>query len=276
VEVAALFEQVPEGSALDSDGPKIEHLFDEFADEVHEATQLAGKIRTSLNALAQGARVGSVSSAEAQIRRLSESIADLRERVAHLSQSEQSLGIRGDGLNLPRYVEELRAELGKKGVEAVKGPDPYWLVYPAWFTVARNSKGSVEVVVNGDRLDSVRPAEVAARIAEVVKEKFHAKRFADLLISVRDLLRRAGAANSVVALEDIYEVLALEAGGRTARKKDFSKASFYYSVHRLAEELERTPSLGMDFPVANRSPFIFFTREGDGRRYLTVDFAGRR
>jgi hypothetical protein len=66
----------------------------------------------------------------------------------------------------------------------------------------------------------------------------------------------------------------LDGGVRTARKKGFTKADFYYSVHRLAEDLERSPNSSMEFPGANRSEFIFFTEEGESRKYLTVEFVG--
>ena len=103
-------------------------------------------------------------------------------------------------------------------------------------------------------------------------EKFDAKQFADLLLSVRQLLRRAGASGKTVLLEDVYDVLALEPGRRVTRRKEFSKGGFYYSVHRLAEEFDQLPQAIMDFPSANKSEYIFFGSRGQDRKYLTVDF----
>ena len=201
-------------------------------------------------------------------------IAELSSAVERLAEVEQSLGLRDAKATIGEFARELESELAKMGIAVTKGPDPYWLVYPAWFTVRANSKGSVEVVLNGDKLESLRPSEVAAKVAGVVNEKFQAKQFAGLLDTVRQLLRRAGADGSTLLLEDVYEVLALEAGKRSARRKDFTKADFFYSVHRLAEELDRAPTSVMEFPVANRSDHLFFTKDGEGRKYLTVKFVG--
>jgi hypothetical protein len=252
----------------------VEERLDSLADLAKEATQLAGRVRTNLESVTKSAVAGKVGSAQSQIQKLSEAVAELSAKAEALAGAECSLGLRGEQASIVDFERELESQLIKKGVTVTKGPDPYWLVYPAWFKVERNKKGSVEIILNGDRVDSLRPSEVAARVAEVVNEKFQPKKFADVLVAVRQLLRRAGAANSTLALDDVYEVLALDGGLSTARKKDFTKADFYYSVHRLAEELEQSSSPALGFPGANRSESMFFTKDGESRKYLTVEFAG--
>ncbi|MGO9733516.1 hypothetical protein [Mycobacterium sp.] len=273
-EEAALFDASLGGSAKRVDGLPVECRLERFADLAKESTQLAGKIRTNLSCLADSARLGGVANAHSQVDRLTTGVAELKALVDRLAIDEQSLGLRGVEARLPDYADELHSALVERGVTVVKGPDPYWLAYPAWFKVERSAKGNVEVVLNGDRLDTLRPSLVADRVAEAIEEKFDAKQFTGLLVSVRQLFRRAGAAAATLPLEDVYEVLALEPGGRVSRRKDFSKATFYYSVHRLAEELDQMPDANLTFPAANRSNYMFFNRRGEGRRYLTVNFAG--
>lgn len=271
---SGLFAVSAEPSSASLPGPTVEQRLNNLADLAKETTQLAGKVRTALDSITKGALTGNVGNAQAQIQKVSEAIADLSAKAEALREAENSLGLRGEHASITAYERELESELTKKGIAVSKGPHPYWLVYPAWFKVERNKKGSVEVILNGDKVDSLRPSEVAASVAEVVNERFQPKKFADLLVAVRQLLRRAGAANSTLALDDVYEVLALDGGLGAARKKDFTKADFYYSVHRLAEELERSSSPTLVFPGANRSESMFFTKDGECRKYLTVEFLG--
>jgi hypothetical protein len=272
-EESVLFDTSRNGSRSRADGQPVEGRLDGFAQRAKESTQLAGKLRTTLNSLAEGARLGGVANAESQITRLAACVDDLKARIDRLAEDERSLGLRGGGARVSDLTDEIRSALTKKGVNVAEGPKPYWLAYPAWFKVEQTAKGVVEVVLNGDRLDTVRPSVVADRVAEAVTEKFDAKQFADLLLSVRQLFRRAGASGKAILLEDMYDVLALEPGRRVARRKEFSKGRFYYSVHRLAEEFDQLPQVIMDFPAANRSEYIFFNSRGEDRKYLTVDFS---
>jgi hypothetical protein len=273
VEESDLFGTPPSEPADTADGSTIEERLDGFAAAAKEATQLAGKLRLSLTRLADNAQTGGVATVEGQVAKLVESVKELSGRVDRLA--DQSRSLRVVSATASDYMGELRTELTKRGVTAVKGPEPYWLAHPAWFKLEEDGKGSVGIVLNGERLDSIRPTVVASKIADAVNEKFQVKHFADLLISVRDLLRRAGANNDTLRLDDIYEVLAMEPGRRGSRGREFSRESFYYSVHRVAEEMERTPRPTMSFPAANRSDMIFFTRDGESRKYLTIDFAMR-
>jgi len=235
-----------------------------------EATQIAGKLRLGLNKLAENARLGSIASAHAQVSKLSDSMAELSSQFDRLG--DQSSGFGGRNWAVLDYMRELEPELVKRGVRVTKGPEPYWLAYPAWFKLEHDAKGSLGITLNGEQLDSIRPTTVAARIAEVVSEKFQAKQFTELLMRVRDLLRRAGASGATLSLEDVCEVLAIEPSRRTARSKEFSKEAFYYSIHRLAEESEGSSRPAMRFPSANRSDAIFFRKDGESRKYLTVEF----
>lgn len=272
MEESGLFDEHDVGSAPTSIGASLEERLDEFVELAKATTQLAGRLRTNLNTMSQSAQTGKVGHVAANIERISSGITDLSSHVQRLGEAERSLGLRGDSASTAELVRELNAELGKRNIRAMKGPDPYWLVYPAWFTVQRNTRGVLEVVLNGERLESVRPSEVASRIVEVVNEKFQAKKFANLLLAVRDLLRRAGANNPTLILDDVYGVLAMGSDAGT-RQKTMTKESFYYSIHRLAEELETDPAPAMDFPAANRSDHMFFTKHGETRKYLSVDFA---
>lgn len=271
-EESVLFDASGDGPRSRADGEPVEARLDGFAQLAKESTQLAGKLRTNLNSLAESARVGGVASAQSQIKRIAAGVADLKAQIDRLAEDERSLGLRGGGAHVSDLADEIQSALIKKGVNVAEGHKPYWLAYPAWFKVERTAKGVVEVVLNGDRLDTVRPSVVADIVAEAVTEKFDAKQFADLLLSVRQLLRRAGASGKTILLDDIYDVLALEPGRRVARRKEFSKGSFYYSVHRLAEEFDQLPQAIIDFPAANRSEYIFFSSRGEDRKYLTVDF----
>ena len=259
-------------SATKADTSSLEQRLDGFADAAKAATQLAGKLRLSLNRLAENARLGSVAVAEGQVGRLSESVAELSALLAGVTEQARELAPRT--MSVSDYMGELEPELVRRGVKATKGPEPYWLAYPAWFKIERDVKGSLEIILNGERLDSIRPTAVATAIAAAVSEKFQAKQFTELLISIRDLFRRAGASGATLRLDDVFEVLATGPGRRSARGGEFSKAAFYYSVHRLAEEMDRTPRPAFSFPPANRTDAIFFTKDGDSRKYLTVDFAG--
>lgn len=248
-----------------------EQRLDGFATTAKETTALAAKMRAALHTLTESATAGGISSAPGQLARLSDILAGLSAAVDRLA--EQSSRLHGEYVDTASYVRELAAALASKGVTATMGPEPYWLVYPAWFKIERSSRGYIEVILNGDRLDSARPSTVAATIAEVVGDKLNSKQLVDLLKGVRDLLRRAGATGTSLRLDDIYDLLALEPGKRAVRRKDFSKGSFYYSVHRLAEEMDRTSNAPLDFPASDKSDQLFFTSSGEGRRYLAVEFA---
>ncbi len=271
-EESVLFDTVDGEAKPHTDGVPIEALLDRFADLAKESTQLATKLRTSISTLADSARLGAVSTAQSRITGASGSLADLKILLDRLAADEATLGLRGERPRISDLTDEISSELAKRGVNVAEGPRPYLLAYPAWFKIQRGTKGVVEIVVNGDRLDTVRPSAVADRIAEIVNEKFEPTKFADLLISVRELLRRAGVAGKTVALENVYDVLTIEPGRRVARK-DFSRGSFYYSVHRLAERFDALPQAPMDFPPANRPDNIFFSRSGVDRKYLTVEFS---
>jgi hypothetical protein len=253
-------------------GVSVEKRLDDFAEAAKEATQLAGKLRLGLNRLSENARSGNVGTARGQLGKLSESLAALTANVEGLAEHVE--GLRTGTPGVAAFVEELRAALIEKNIEVTKGPEPYWLAYPAWFTVEQDSKGLIAVTLNGERLDSARPTAVAAAIAAVVNEKFQWKPFAELLISVRQLLRRAGAAGASLRLDDVYEVFAMEPGRKSARSKELSRAAFYFAVHRLSEELARNPGPALRFPPSDRSEFIFFTKDRESRRYLTVEFGG--
>lgn len=268
----ALFDASVRDQSQRVDAVPVERRMDSVAELAKESSQLAGKLRTNLNSLAENARLGGVANAQAQVTRAAASLAELTSLIDRLAQAEQAMGLRGVEARPSEYAGELQSALIARGIRVVRGPDPYWLAYPAWFKIERTSKGVVDVVLNGDRVDSLRPSVVADKVAEVVTEKFDAKRFTELLLNVRQLLRRAGAVGSTLALEDVYDVLAMEPGGRVARRKEFSRASFYYSVHRLAEELDTKPDAIMYFPSANRSDAIFFDSRGNSRKYLTVNF----
>jgi hypothetical protein len=268
-----LFDAPTNGSLSTAANKTIEERLDEFADLAKLATQAAGRIRTGLNTLAENARSGSISTAPGQLARAQEAVSSLAGAVERLIVAEQSVGLRGPEGTEAQFARDLHAALRRKGVAFTKGPEPYWLAYPAWFKIERTSKGSIEVILNGDKINSARPSIVADAVAEAVKEKFDAKRFSGLLTTVRDLLRRAGGANASLNLDDVYDVLALEPGQRAARRKDFTKAAFYYSVHRLAEHLEQTTNAPLRFPPANRPDMVFFSREGESRKYLVVEFA---
>lgn len=270
-EDSGLFD-APIDRPLSADKRSFEQRLDGFAEVAKEATQIAGKLRLGLNKLAENARLGSIASAHTQVSKLSDSMAELSSLVDRLA--EQSLGFGGRGWAISDYMRELEPELVKRGIKVTKGPEPYWLAYPSWFKIEHDAKGSLGVTLNGERLDSIRPTTVAAKIAEVAGEKFQAKQFTELLMRVRDLLRRAGASGATLMLEDIYGVLAIEPGTRAARSRGFSRESFYYSVHRLADAVEGTAKPVMRFPRADRSDILFFTKDGESRRYLTVDFAG--
>lgn len=246
---------------------------DELAELAKAATQSATKIRTALNTLAVNAQSGSVSSAAGQLARIKDAVSMLSATVEQLGIAEESVGMRGSQGAETEFAGELHAALKRKGVAVTRGPEPYWLAYPAWFKIERTPKGSIEVILNGDKVDSTRPSVVADAVAGAVREKFDAKQFAKLLISVRDLLRRAGGANASLNLDDIYDVLALQPGQRAARGKDFTKAAFYYSVHRLSEDFENTMNAPMRFPPADRAETVFFSKQGEGRKYLVVEFA---
>jgi hypothetical protein len=271
-EESGLFDTSGNGSPSHANGVSVEGRLDGFAELAKESTQLASKLRTNLNSLTESARSGGVAGAHSQITRLATGVADLKALTDRLADDERSLGLRGAGARASDLADEIQSALIKKGVNVAEGPKPYWLAYPAWFKVERTAKGFVEVVLNGDRLNTVRPSVVADRVVEALSEKFDAKQFADLLLSVRQLFRRAGASGRTLLLEDVYDVLALEPGRRVARRKEFSKGSFYYSVHRLAEEFDQLPAATMDFPTTNRSEYIFFNGRGEDRKYLTVDF----
>ncbi|MDO3634454.1 hypothetical protein [Mycolicibacterium arseniciresistens] len=267
-----LFDAPSGGTPSATGGKTVEQRMDEFAELAKAASQSAMKIRTGLNTLAGNAQSGSVSAASAQLARTKEAVSTLAASVEQLILVEESVSLRGSHGEESKFAGELQAALEKKGVAVTKGPEPYWLAYPAWFKIERTSKGSLEVILNGDKLDTTRPSAVADAVAEAVKEKFDAKQFSKLLIAVRDLLRRAGGANRSLNLDDVYDVLALQPGQRAARRKDFTKAAFYYSVHRLAEELEQTMNAPLRFPPANRPDMVFFSKEAESRKYLVVEF----
>ena len=250
----------------------VERRMDDFAELAKESAQLATKVRATLDSIADSARRGDVMSADSQLARAAASAADLTASVDRLAQAERHLELRGERANLADYVEELRSELTRRGIRVDRGPDPYWLAYPAWFKVERSVKGAMTVVLNGDRLDSLKPSVVADNIHESVSEKFDPKPFTELLISVRRLLQRAGVPGQTLGLDDIYGILTVEPAKRGTRRKDFSRAAFYYSVHRLAEHFDTKPDAPIDFPDANRSDVIFFDSRGNSRKYLTITF----
>lgn len=267
---SGLFDVPPGPAPSGTGGIPFEQRLDRLAASSKQATQLAGKIRVGLNQIAVKAQTGMVKGIQDRLDGLSENMAELSALITSIS--EHTALLQPQAPTIPDYVHELQAALSTHGVEVTKGPDPYWLVYPAWFQVERNAKGNLEVILNGRRIDSIRPAVVASEIANAVNEKFNAEQFKGLLISVRDLIRRAGATGTTLALDDVYAVLTMGGGRRTPRSGDLSRADFYYSVHRLAEAAESTPGPALSFPAANYNATIFFTKDGDSRKYLTVGF----
>ncbi|MGE2731763.1 hypothetical protein ACQI4F_20000 [Mycolicibacterium vaccae] len=250
----------------------VEQRIDEFSELAKAASQTAGRLRTSLNSIAENSRAGNLSAAPGQLARMREAVSALAATVDQLVTAEHAIGLRGSHESESAFLRELHRTLQAKGVAVIRGPEPYWLAYPAWFKIERNAKGSIEVVLNGDKLVSTRPSVVAEAVANAVNDKFDAKQFSKLLVTVRDLLRRAGGDSASLNLDDIYDVLAIEPGQRVNRRKDFTKAAFYYSVHRLAEQLERTTDAPLRFPPANRPDVVFFSKEGESRKYLVVEF----
>jgi hypothetical protein len=246
---------------------------DAFAESAKACAALAGKARTTLNSISEGARSGRLSSTKGQLARAGHSLDELSAALAQLAQDEETLGIAGPNASVSMYTRELTAALAKLGVTATPGPQPYWLVYPAWFKVELNARGAIQVVLNGDRLSTVRPSEAAETIRQTVTEVFQPEKFAALLREIRDLLSRTGAPVGSIALDNVYDILSVEPGGKSARRKELSRGNFYYSVHRLAEAIGENRGV-MQFPVANRADVIFFTRQGDSRKYLTVVFDG--
>lgn len=248
-------------------GPGLEAL----GDAAKVATSLAVKLRTTLSALADNVKSGKVSSAPSLLQRASEYADELTFSVSALTAEFELLGTNGTRVEPAAYVDELNSALARRGLEVKQGPEPYWLVYPAWFQVRRNDKDVLEVIVNGSKLDTVHPEHVADQIQACVADKFDAKKFADGLHQTRILLRRMGAVASSMALDDLYEVYQ---GRRNGTSKEFAKSDFYYAVHRLAEALEQTPGASLSFPLSSRSEILFFTRHGEGRKYLMADFSG--
>lgn len=271
MEPSSLFEATSVNPPTVPDGTAVERRLDILGEAAKEAGQSAGKLRAALSQVEENAKTGGVIT-QGRIDRLSESVAELSSLVGRVV--EQAAGFHSGDLSASDFMRELETELVKRGVKVTKGPEPYWLVYPAWFTIGRDSKGVLEVVLNGEKLDSIRPTVVATKIADAVSEKFNAKQFKELLVSVRDVIRRAGGNGGSLALEDVYEVLSLGTGRRSARGGELSKAAFYYSVHRLAEGVSSVPGPTLNFPPANRTDALFFTKDGDSRKYISVDFSG--
>lgn len=271
---SGLFDEPASRLPAPGEGKPIGVRLDGLAEAAKQATQLAGKLRLGLNQIAENAQTGNVAGVQGKVERLVEGVAELSSLITGIS--ERSGGLRASAVSLTDYIGDVQSELAKRGVKVAKGPEPYWLTYPAWFKVEADSKGALEVILNGERVDSVRPTAVAAKIADAVNEKFNAKQFKELLVSVRDLIRRAGAPANALSLEDIYEVLTMGSGRRSTKNEGLSKAGFYYSVHRLAESSTSTPGPPLSFPPADYNAAIFFTREGEGRKYMTVQFGSPR
>lgn len=252
----------------------MEKRLDDLAGIAKDATQVATKIRTGLNSLAENALSGRIGTAAGQLGRVSDSINALSEIIERLKVVEgaASGGEIRDGEDLAREIVDL---LTTRGIAVSKGPEPYWLAYPSWFTIAHSSKGRLEVVLNGDRLDSVRPSVVADAVVASVNEKFSAKQFTAVLTKIRQLLRRAGASSSSIGLDDIYEILSEDGSGKGHQRGGITKGEFYHSVHRLAEEMDRVAEPSFRFPPANRTDMVFFTEEGESRKYLLVEYLDR-
>lgn len=273
MENAGLFETPSGRPPAYADGMPLEQQFDALADAAREAGQAVAKLRLALNQIGENAKEGSIASARSRIERLP----SLEQELSALCRGivERSSGLLSPDMSPSDYMKELEPQLAKRGVKVSQGSDPhYWLAYPCWFRVERDKKGSLEVVLNGEPLDSVRPSAVASKIEEAVNQRFNVKQFKETLVSVRDLMRRAGANGAVMALDDVFEVLTMGQGRRSPRGGELSKAAFYYSVHRLAEASDADPSLGLSFPPANRTDAIFFTKDGESRKYITVEFTG--
>src|SRR5688500_17673126 len=92
-------------------GSTVEQRLDNLAELAKEATQLAGRVRTNLDSVAKGAAAGSVGNAEAQIRKISEAIAQLSVNAEALAEAEGSLGLRGEQASLTEFERELESEL---------------------------------------------------------------------------------------------------------------------------------------------------------------------
>lgn len=271
---SGLFDEPASRPPAPGDQKPVGVRLDGLAEVAKQAAQLAGKLRLGLNQVTETAQTGNVAGVPGKIERLVEGVAELSSLITVIS--EHAGGLRASAVSVTDFIGDVQSELAKRGVKVAKGPEPYWLAYPAWFQVEADSKGALAVIVNGERIDSIRPAAVAAKIADVINEKFNAKQFKELLVSVRDLIRRAGAPANALSLDDIYEILTMGSGRRSARSDGLSKADFYYSVHRLAESSASTPGPPLIFPPADYNAAIFFTREGEGRKYMTVQFGGAR
>lgn len=271
---SGLFDE-PVGHPLTaSDGKSIEVRLDGLADAAKQATQLAGKLRLGLNQVAENAQTGNVANVQGRIERLADSVTELSSLIIGIS--KQTACLQASAVSMSDYIRDVQSELAKRRVTVMKGPEPYWLAYPAWFKIEASSKGALEVILNGERIESIRPSVVAETIAGAVNAKFNAKQFKELLLNVRDLIRRAGAPAAALSLDDIYEVLTMGSGSRSTRSEGFSKPDFYYSVHRLAESADSVPGAPLGFPPADYNAAIFFTKEGEGRKYMTVQFGGAR
>jgi hypothetical protein len=253
----------------ESEQVSLGHQLDKFAESSKSCMALATKARSALNTLTEDARLGKTSSTRNQVGRASRLVNELAIALAELADEEQTLRVSGSRSGIANYVSEVCAALASRGVEAVRGPEPYWLVYPASFKIEPSSNGGVEVVLNGRRLDTVRPTLVADEIKASVDDKFDAKKFREALEKIRLLLRRLGATTRSALLDDVYELYKANGG----RRAEFTKSDFYYAVHRLAETVEDRSDAQIYFPPSDRSEnFLFFTRHGDGRRYLTIEF----
>lgn len=254
----------------------MEQRLDELAKLAKEATQLAVKIRTGLNSLAENALSGRIGNAAGQLDRTSDSItelADCVEQLRALEKAASAVDTRDAGEKIAREVIKL---LEARGITVDRGPEPYWLAYPCWFTVERGPKGQPVVVLNGDKLDSVRPSVVADAVAAAVNDKkFNVKQFATMLTKVRLVLRRAGVSSNSIGLDDIFEILSEDGSGKGPQRGSLTKGEFYYSVHRLAEEMDRVAEPSLRFPPANRTDTVFFSKEGESRKYLSVEFSDR-
>ncbi|WP_431235133.1 hypothetical protein ACQ856_11810 [Mycolicibacterium psychrotolerans] len=271
---AGLFETSEAAPPPTSVGSSVEQRMDVLTDAARSSAHLAGNIRTMLNALGEGASRGSLSSASSQIKRAAESVSELSAALVQLRVLAETIGVDGAGASVDRYTEELVAALAKRGIAVDARQAPYCLVYPAWFKVGPNKKGFIDVIVNGDPLDTLRPSIVADIIHSTVSEPFEPTQFADLLQQVRKLLQKTGAPGQSINLDVVYDLLALQPSAKKGpRRRAFTKAEFLYSVHRLAEA-DGPASSQLYFPPANRPDNLFFTRDGDNRRYLMVEFEG--
>jgi len=234
------------------------------------AAQTAGQLQRALGSLGESADSGRVGSIYTQTRKIHELALETNRIISELADYR----IFTEDRRAKTVEREICQALDDRGVEAVRGQPPYFLVYPGWFKVDESDRVGAIITLNGTRLDIVRPTQVADAIIAQCNDKFDATRFADVLTGAWKILRESGANRMAIPLESIYDMLALHPPVRGPGPKSYTKGDFYFSVHRLAEQRDPENSKGrsLSFPNSNRGEFLFFSRDKSSRKYLSVEF----